>query len=301
MVGIIPAEAGIVWNQDAMCVCWPRVTVLTTMAKKKRIEEVLRRGMASVGYVVEKAIGKAQEARKTVVPSTGAVRKHAATGDVLEVRLAMPKVKDLLQTSVERLVPTVFPALSGRRALEIGEGAGRYAPSLKDHGAQLVVATEIGAGGIENTHATESVNRLYLVRAAIHRLPFADSVFDFVVANLVTPYQGNFLQALKELSRVMAPGGTLLVTDFHPFGAYARRGTARIRPTESSFRGMADYYKAARLAGLRVADLREGFIDETVRAVFQTQEEKETYRDFRDTPLILCLIARKGVSEGGGV
>jgi SAM-dependent methyltransferase len=262
----------------------------------KKVEDALRKGMSSVGRVVERAIGKAQEAKKSVVPKPGARMSNKKIVDSLETRLTVPKVRDVLRLAVERLVPTLLPTLTDRRALEVGESVGRFAPSMKEHGAGLVVATQIGAGDT-GERVVDPVSRLYEIRAAIHRLPFLDNAFDFGVANLLTPYQGNILQALKELSRVMAAGGTLILTDFHPFGPYAKRGSVRVRPAESSFRGVADYYKAARLAGLRVADVFECFIDETVRSAFQTPEEKTIYRDFRDAPLVLCLVAKKGVSE----
>lgn len=264
------------------------------MAKRK-LEELLRKGMTSVGQAVEKAIGKAQEARDSVA-TTAANVGGGGKSVTLETAMSVQKVKEILRTSVERLVPTLLPTLADRRAVEIGDGVGRYAPSLKEHGARLVVATEIGASGFA-ARIADPVNRMYMIRAAIHRLPFSDNAFDFGIANLLTPYQGNVLQALKELARVLAPGGSFIITEFHPFGAYAKRGAMRVRPTDSSFRGVGDYYKAARLAGLRVTDVRECFVDETVRAAFQTPEEKDAYRSLRDSPLILCLVVKKGTSE----
>ncbi len=262
---------------------------------KKRLEEIIRKGMTSVGHAVEKAIGKAQEARQSVATTAanvGGGTKHAT----LETSISLQKVKEILRASVERLVPTLFPPLADRRALEVADGVGGYAPSMKEHGARLVVTTEIGASGF-TMRVADPVSRTYMTRAAIHRLPFIDNAFDFVVANLLTPYQGNVLQALKELARVLTSGGTMVLSDFHPFGAYAKRGSLRVRPTDAAFRGVGDYYKAARLAGLRVVDVRECFIDETVRAAFQTPEEKEAYRNLRDTPLVLCLVVKKGAGE----
>lgn len=263
-----------------------------------KFEDMLRSGMQKIGSAVEKVIGKAREAKQSVslpAPST--------QGDYppsLEGLLTVPKVRELLRLSVDRMIPNLLPALTDRRAFELADGVGKYAPRMKDHGAKMVVATEIGAG--MTNPITDAVNHVYMLRAAIYRLPFEDNVFDFGVANLLTPYQGNVMQAFKEISRVMAPGGTIIITDFHPFGSYAKRGTARVKPVESSFRGLADYYKAARLSGMRVTDIRESFVDETVRALFVTDEEKQIYRTLRDTPLILCMIAKKGTvfSENAG-
>ncbi|MBI4237744.1 MAG: methyltransferase domain-containing protein [Deltaproteobacteria bacterium] len=257
---------------------------------EKKIEQLLRRGMQAVGQVVEKAIGKAAAAKQTVVSNT----VGAGMPLTIESQLPVPKVREVLRLAAERVVHSIIPALSERRVLELADGVGQHAGTLRDHGARLVVATEIGAANSVVT--TDAVSRQYLVRAWVHRLPFRDGAFDFAIANLLTPYQGDFLRALKEIGRVVTAGGTVVLADFHPFGAFARRGAARVRPSESTFRGVADYYKAARLAGVRVTDVREAFLDEGLRSAFVTVEEKQAYRALRDMPLVLCLVAKKGGS-----
>ncbi len=253
----------------------------------KKIEDMLRKGMQSMGQVVERAIGKAQATRKVVSEKP----RRVASPRTLESVLSIQKVKDLLKIAAERLIPTQIPTLADRRVFEVGDGVGSFSPTLKDRGAKMVVAVEIGGSGF--AIAADHVDRQYLVRSSVSRLPFRNGMFDYGVANLLTPYQGDFLHTLKELSRILAPGGTLIATDFHPFGAYARRGSLRIKPSEATMRGLADYYKAARLAGLQLVDIRESFLDETVRSLFETVEEKQIYRILRETPLILCMITRK--------
>lgn len=255
----------------------------------KKLEDLLRKGMQAVGGVVEKAIGKAQAAKQTV--SHSAV--GAGTPATLELALPVAKVKDLLRQTAERMISGLIPALPERRALELGDGVGHHAPSLREHGAKMVVAAEIG-GGTPNV-SPDAVGKLYVLRAWVHRLPFRDHAFDFAVANLLTSYQGDLFRALKEIARVLAPGGTAVFTDFHPFGAFAKRGNARVRPADTPMRGIADYYKGARLAGLRVQDVREAFIDESIRPAFVSAEEKQAYRSLRDTPLVLGLVVKKGV------
>lgn len=260
--------------------------------ERPRLESYLRRGMQAMGHVVERAIGKAQEAKKTVV-TAAASGGGGGGGSTIESNLNVPKVKELLRLATDRLIPSLIPALAERRVFEVADGVGHYMSTMKEHGAGCLVATEIGAGG---TVHVDAMRQLFQVRAALHRMPFADGIFDFGIANLLTSYQGDVLRALKELSRILAAGGTVIIADFHPFGPYAKRGAARVRPTESAFRGVADYYKAARLAGLKVVDVREVFIDEGLRPAFVTPEEKCAYRALRDAPLVLAMIARKGMN-----
>lgn len=250
----------------------------------------MRQGMQSVGQLVEKAIGKAQKAKATVVAGSG-----APVTMTLETLFGIPKLKELLTLSANRLIPPFVPALAERAVLEIAEGTGKFAPLLKEHGAKVVAALELG-GGLPPA-ITDSTRQLYVIRANLRRLPFADNHFYFCIANLATPQQGDLLRSLKEISRVMVPGGHIIVTDFHPFGAYAKRGSTRLKPMESTLRGIGDYFKVARMAGLQVVDLREAFIDETMRAIFTTPEEKNAYRTLKENPVMACLIARKGVID----
>lgn len=253
----------------------------------KKMEDLLRRGMQGVGQFVEKAIGKARAAKATVVAGAPSTSQPA-----FETSFGLSKLKEILTLANDRIVPPLLPELANKSAIEIAEGTGRFAVPLKEHGAKLVASLEIGTG-VPVTN-TDSTRQLYVIRGSLRRLPFADAFFDFCIANLATPHQGDFLKSLKEIGRVMAPGADLVVADYHPFGSYAKRGSARIKPVESTLRGMGDYFKVARLAGLRVRDIRESFVDETMRAAFVTPEEKIAYRTLKDNPIMVCLLLRKG-------
>ena len=256
----------------------------------KKMEEFLRHGMQRLGRVVEKAIGTAKQAKATVV-ATGATPASVA----LETQFGIPKLKELLRFAVDRIVPSVIPTLTNRTVVEIAEETGRFALTCKEQGARLVAALELGAG--QPPAVADATRQVYVIRGGLRRLPFADNFFDFGIVNLTTPLQGEFLRSLKEVSRILAPGAGLIVADFHPFGWFARRGATRIKPAESTLRGMGDYFKVARLAGLHVLDLREAFLDETMRAAFVTPEEKIAYRTLKESPLMVCLILRKGNAD----
>lgn len=58
-----------------------------------------------------------------------------------------------------------------------------------------------------------------LASALAAQLPFADAVFDLVVATLTVSHRGDQAAGIAELSRVMAPGGVLVVADVCPVGS----------------------------------------------------------------------------------
>ena len=57
-----------------------------------------------------------------------------------------------------------------------------------------------------------------IVRSQAARLPFTNNRFSYILARLATQLQGDMVRALRELSRVLAPGGQGVVDDYHPFG-----------------------------------------------------------------------------------
>ncbi len=114
-------------------------------------------------------------------------------------------------TEVERsLLALTIGRLRYRRALEIGCGEGRLSPVVQSAASEYI--------GLDLTPRfvarVPDHQNCMVIRAAgnVYELPFADQSFDVIV--MVRVY--NFLESpdlgLKELFRVLAPGGRLILT-----------------------------------------------------------------------------------------
>ena len=103
----------------------------------------------------------------------------------------------------------LLEGVSGR-VLEIGGGTGanlsHYANAVED----LVITEpeEPMARRLERKLANSAV-KATIVRAPAERLPFEDASFDVVVSTLVLCTVADPAQALKEIHRVLRPGGKL--------------------------------------------------------------------------------------------
>lgn len=254
-----------------------------------KVENALKKGMVTLGHAVESIIGRAKRARVSVAPTHG-VQPILA----LESQLPMLKIKELIFVSVDRIIKPLIPNLIDKSALEVAEGQMRFGPLMKEKGAAISIHVDIG-GSAGSYPKDSKVQGIYKITASPKSIPFEDCFFDFVVANLATSQQGDLVRSVKEIGRLITPGGQAVIVDFHPFGMFAKRGSVRLRSMESIVRGVEDYYKICKAAGFTLNYMREAFLDETVRASFVSPEEKSSFRSIKDTPfLIFLMVSKKG-------
>jgi malonyl-CoA O-methyltransferase len=112
----------------------------------------------------------------------------------------------------ERHLSPWLEALSPRCVVDIGCGTGRW-------------TSRLGAFGVDGSAAMLAVagtkpglrGRLLVGDAAL--VPIASGIADLVLCTLTLGHVANWAPALLELARILAPGGTLILTDFHPAAA----------------------------------------------------------------------------------
>jgi ubiquinone/menaquinone biosynthesis C-methylase UbiE len=97
------------------------------------------------------------------------------------------------------------------RVLEIGAGTGANLRFYPQNLAAIVCAEPEGPMVRRLARrAREHPRRTAIVQAAAETLPFADAQFDTVVSTLVLCTVASQSQALREIERVLKPGGRLL-------------------------------------------------------------------------------------------
>jgi ubiquinone/menaquinone biosynthesis C-methylase UbiE len=114
-----------------------------------------------------------------------------------------------------------FPVGAGDRVLDMGCGAGRHAFALYRRGAHVValdmdaaelkdVAGMFAAMDTEGEAPAEATASA--VRGTAYALPFPDGTFDRVVCSEVLEHLPEDARAMRELFRVLRPGGLMAVT-----------------------------------------------------------------------------------------
>lgn len=107
--------------------------------------------------------------------------------------------------------------LDGRRVLEAGCGRGAFALWLAAYGATAtLVATDLSAvalaRGAESARAAHQPSPTGWPAADLAQLPFADASFDTIICCETIEHVTDGGAAVRELARVLAPGGRLFLT-----------------------------------------------------------------------------------------
>lgn len=117
------------------------------------------------------------------------------------------------QAIVQPLIQAALPTC----ALDVGTGTGRYLGLLKAAGARQVVGLDMSLAMLGRTSCEAP-----RVCGDACRLPFPDASFDLVCSSLMVGDVADLRAWVREATRVLAPGGHLIYSDFHPSWA-ARR------------------------------------------------------------------------------
>lgn len=109
----------------------------------------------------------------------------------------------------------------GDRLLDLGAGFGRHAFEAARHGARVVALDYAGDElvSVRNTFAAMydagevPADRFQgVLRGDATKLPFADASFDHVIVSEVLEHIQHDVAAIAEITRILAPGGTLGAT-----------------------------------------------------------------------------------------
>ena len=168
------------------------------------------------------------------------------------------------------------------RAIDVGCGTGRWTARLSAIGLDASPAMLAMA-------AAKPGLRGRLAVADASALPIASGAADLALCALTLGHVRDQAAAMREFARILAPGGTLLLTDFHP--AAAALGWRRTFSRNGQVYELENYtYTVDQLrsvADLELVECAEATIGEPERTLFDAAGRPELYEAACRTPAVL--------------
>ncbi len=188
----------------------------------------------------------------------------------------------------DALARALSPLPAGKRLLDAGCGTGRRL---------LGVGASFAAGVDLSFEMLKAGDTACVAAADVRNLPFAAESFDLIWCRLVLGHLQPLQSAYDELSRVCAPGGELLVSDFH--AAAARAGHTRsfrdmhgaVHEIEHHIYDCAAHIAAAEHAGFTLSRMHEGSIGPSVEHFYTRAGRHDLYLRDLGLPVVasFCL------------
>jgi malonyl-CoA O-methyltransferase len=182
---------------------------------------------------------------------------------------------------------SLLPGLAGCVVLDLACGTGRYGLLEQERGARTVV-------GLDNSAAMLHANPLTkIVLSTTEVIPLAGESVDVVLCGLALGHLPRLEPTMREISRVLKPGGCALVSDFHPFiflNGQRRTFTASNGATyavEHYAHLYADYHRAAQQSGLRITQVIEPRLGQDVAARLADNDAPA------GTPIVIVYLLTK--------
>jgi len=193
----------------------------------------------------------------------------------------------------------LIPDVEGKRVLDAGCGAGRYAAWLADRGADVV---GVDASEAMLDRARERVGDGATFRRADlgDSLDFAaDGEFDGVVSSLVLDYVADWRATFGEFARLLAPGGFLAFSVRHPLDEFPEsdeQNYFEVEARTADWEIEVPYYRrplSAALSPLLDAGFRLEEVAEPRPTPAFEAERPERYEIESRRPVFLCVRASK--------
>lgn len=112
----------------------------------------------------------------------------------------------------DRFLEGLLPP-AGRRTLEVGCGEGRVTRDLAERG-HSVTAVDSSFGLVGHAHLADRRSRYLVADGAL--LPFPDGTFNLAVAYNVLMVVADLAATVRDIARVLAPGGRFCACVTHP-------------------------------------------------------------------------------------
>jgi ubiquinone/menaquinone biosynthesis C-methylase UbiE len=177
-------------------------------------------------------------------------------------------------------------AISGKSIVDVGCGTGRHWKKIIDQLPAQLTGFDVSEnmlsklkqkypGAISHVITNDSLQ------------PLEDNSCQLLISTLTIAHIENAAAALQEWSRVLQPGGTMLITDYHP--AALAKGAKRTFKHYDNVVAIKNYVHTISNA----VRLIEKNIDSSMLPYYKKQDAMAVYEAWKGTPVIYGLMLTK--------
>ena len=140
------------------------------------------------------------------------ISKAYATEDHLSIRIQTHELYSQPQQDFTAWVLDLIPWKGNEIVLDAGCGAGLYIQPIRKRltNRGKIISADLSFGMLSDVAKKESASSSNLLNTNIMRLPIPDASCDILLANHVLYHVPDIQAALKEIKRVLQPGGYLI-------------------------------------------------------------------------------------------
>jgi ubiquinone/menaquinone biosynthesis C-methylase UbiE len=203
------------------------------------------------------------------------------------------RVPNPLLALEQRFLLPELGSLEGRHLLDVGCGTGRWMGLAQERGAAVAGVDLTPEILVEAAQKACSRGRIALGHASL--LPFVPATFDLVVCAFVWGYLDRREESIRELARVVKPGGRVVMSDLHPEALKAGwtssfREAGAVYEIERRRYALEEIRDLGRCQGLREKKLIEAHFDAPEIPVFLQAGKAEQFDNARKIPAIVAVV-----------
>lgn len=180
---------------------------------------------------------------------------------------------------------------------DVGCGTGRHWQKLQQLQPQKLIGFDVSEQMLVKLKEKFITAETHLLKNE-QLEPLADNSCDLLVSTLTIAHIENAAAALAEWARVTAPGGFILITDYHP--AALAKGARRtfthanaVIAIKNYVHSINDLTETAKQLKLSVIRLTEKIIDDSMKPYYEKQHAVELFTKWKGTPVIYGLLLKK--------
>ena len=187
--------------------------------------------------------------------------------------------------------------LADKVLVDIGCGTGRHWQELYAGGLKKITGFDVSEKMLEQVAKKFPQAESYrLVTNKLYNLK--DNSCDIVISTLAIAHIKNVAEALAEWSRILKPGGHIIITDNHPT-ALAKGADRTFKHNDKKIaiinyvHPVENIIKIASALNLTIAKRIEKNIDDSVRLYYEKQQAIAVFEKWKNTPIIYGILLKK--------